>query len=138
VPPPLEAEYLFPEGLPAFESESRFRLVEPESLQPLMLLESLSTPGLRFVCVAVELLDPAYRLELADSDRTLLCTADSESGLRPLAIVTFPADGPPTANLRAPVVLNPAAGLGIQVIPSTNAYPVFHPLRPPAQASPSC
>lgn len=135
---PLETEYAFPEGLPAFERETRFRLVEPESLRPLMLLESLSTPGLRFVCVAVELLVPDYRLDLSDSDRILLCAAGSESRLRLLAIVTFPLEGPPTANLRAPVVLNPAARLGIQVIPPNDAYPVSQLLRPHPEASASC
>ena len=136
--PPIATEFLFPEGLPAFESETRFRLVEPESLRPLMLLESLSTPGLRFVCVAVELLVPDYRLDLADSDRALLGAADSELCLRLLAIVTFPAEGPPTANLRAPIVLNSAARLGLQVIPPNDAYPVFQLLRPHQEAGPSC
>jgi flagellar assembly factor FliW len=136
---PAGTEFDFPEGLPAFEAETRFRLDEPPSLRPLVVLASLLTPGLRFVCLPVEWLDPAYHLELGMAENSLLCSGPSDPCLRLLAIVTFSCEGPPTANLRAPIVLNPAAGRGLQFIRPDEHYCFFQPLRvPPAGGSPLC
>jgi flagellar assembly factor FliW len=125
-----EADYFFPAGLPAFETETRFHLAEPERLRPIVWMESLLTPGLRFICVPVETLDPAYQLEIGEGDLALLGAGSGETGLRRMAIVTFPADEAPTANLRAPLVLNPATHQGLQVVRADDAYSFFHPLRP--------
>jgi flagellar assembly factor FliW len=132
------AVYEFPEGLPAFESETRFRLAEPEGIRPLSLLESLTTPGLRFVCVPIEILDSDYRLELGEEERALLQLSARSQGLRLFAIVAFPAGGPPIANLRAPLALNPAAGVGAQVVQTDDRYPLARALRPEAGGPPRC
>ena len=129
-------EYEFPEGLPAFEDEKRFRLSTPASIRPLALLESAATPGLRFVCILVEWLVPGYQLELNDAERVLLA---GEDGVCCYALITFPNQGAPTANLRSPVVLNPGTRRGIQSIQSESRYGLFVPLRDEAPAEgPSC
>lgn len=132
-----EADYFFPAGLPAFEAETSFRLAEPERLRPIVWIESLLTPGLRFICVPVEILDPAYRLELSEAELALLGAGGAEPLLRRLAILTFPGEGAPTANLRAPLVLNPITHQALQVVRADDAYSFCHPLRPAGAGGPS-
>jgi hypothetical protein len=55
-PPSFE----FPLGLPAFEDEKRFLLIERAEFSPLVLLQSAVRPELRFVCAPASILDPDY------------------------------------------------------------------------------
>lgn len=131
-------EFEFPAGLPAFEQERRFRLVVRPDFSPLVLLQSAASPALRFVCAPARLLDAGYRPEMSEDDEALLgCGAEDAAGgqLLCLAILTFPEAGPPTANLMAPVLLNPATGRGMQCIQSPAAYSHCHPLRGEAPCS---
>jgi flagellar assembly factor FliW len=132
-----EHAFDFPLGLPGFESERQFLLLEKREFNPLLILQSAARPELRFVCAPVQLLDSNYRLELAEDEAVLLgCGApgcDSEPGtprtLLQLAILTFPENGPPTANLLAPLVLKPETLRGVQSIQSLSDYSERHPLR---------
>ncbi|MBI4893689.1 MAG: flagellar assembly protein FliW [Acidobacteria bacterium] len=123
-PAPLDFE--FPLGLPAFEHLRRFRLVRQEEFSPLVLLESGERAGLRFVCAPLELLDPQYQLELQPGEAGLLGAGD---GLLKLVVLTFPEEGCPTANLLAPVVLNPATGRGLQTVQAGSSYSPCQALR---------
>ena len=67
-----------------------------------------------------------YRTRLNQSDLARLGAAD-ETALLWLAIVTVGDEGM-FANLRAPVVINPARMLGFQLVPSDSLYPLRHPL----------
>jgi flagellar assembly factor FliW len=113
---PLHLE--FPHGLPAFESQKRFRLIER---QPLLFLESETTPGLSFLLLPVGLIEPGYRLALSDDDQATLGSF-CESDLLCLAVITTAEDSPPTANLLAPVVINPQTGRGVQAVRSDAEY----------------
>lgn len=128
---PVESPiYHFPLGIPAFEDHASFRLSEPAELAPLVLLESASPEGPRFVCLPVEVLEPGYELDLTPAETQALdATAANSSDLRLLAILTFPPDQPPTANLLAPVVLNAARGRGVQSVQAASQYPVARPVR---------
>lgn len=119
----------FPHGLPAFETQKRFRLVESREREPLLFLESETNPGLSFLLLPIEMIDPEYRLELSAEDRETLGTC-SESGLRCLAVITAAEDLPPTANLLAPVVVNPDSGRAVQAVRSDKVYSHKHPLLP--------
>jgi flagellar assembly factor FliW len=130
-------EFDFPAGLPAFENERRFQLVENPEFSPLVLLQSTRTRSLRFVCAPASLLDPAYQPEIGEEDAALLgrcCAATDTRPLLCLAILTFPEGGPPTANLMAPVLLDPETRRGVQCIQSSPRYSHCHPLR----REPSC
>ena len=116
-----------------------FALNEPEEIAPLVLLESLQTPGLRFVCVPVAVLSPKYQLELTEEERSLLGGAAPDAELQTLALITFWEGGAPTANLKAPVVLNPTTRRGIQSIQTENEQSILHPLHQEfAEGGPSC
>lgn len=105
-----------------------FRILESPAWAPLVLLEGESDPPVRFACAPVRLLMPGYRLELSDAEKEALeWTGGTELVL--LAILTFTEGRPPTANLLAPVVLNPVARTGVQSVQAHAAYSHVHPLR---------
>ncbi|MEJ5366990.1 MAG: flagellar assembly protein FliW [Bryobacteraceae bacterium] len=123
--------YHFPRGIPAFENVTRFELIENPVYAPLVVLEAPEGPPLRFACAPVELIAPDYQLELSEEETALL--GGGEAPLRLLAILTFREGAPPTANLLAPVVLNPATRVGVQSVQASLRYSHVHPVR---EASP--
>lgn len=129
------ASYRFPAGIPAFENHLRFRLVENPRFAPIVLLESEIDPAVRFACAPVELIAPGYQLELSEEELELLGRPAAGSALIVLAILTFHEGSPPTANLLAPVVLNPAAGVGLQSVQYNSSYSHIHPVREKQQCS---
>ncbi len=126
--------YRFPRGLPAFEQITSFFLIENPAHAPLVVLESHCKPPVRFACIPMQWLMPDYRLELADEEAALLGASSSPGGLILLAVLTFREGLAPTANLLAPVVLNPEARVGLQSVQAHLPYSHLHPLR----EEPSC
>ena len=116
----------FPHGIPAFETERRFRLIDRE---PLLFLESEKNPELSFLLLPVALIDPDYKLALTAEDRATL-EASPESRLLCLAMITAAEDLPPTANLLAPVVVNLDNGRAVQAVRCDAVYSHKHPLLP--------
>lgn len=108
----------FPHGIPAFETQKQFRLIERE---PLLFLESETNPDLSFLLLPMTLIDPEYRLAMSGEDRETL-GARPESNLLCLAVVTAAEDSPPTANLLAPVVVNLDNGRAVQAVRSDAVY----------------
>jgi flagellar assembly factor FliW len=115
----------FPNGIPAFETERRFRLLDRE---PLLFLESENSE-LSFLLLPVALIDPDYRLKLTGEDRATL-NASEHSNLACFAVITAAEDLPPTANLLAPVVVNLDSGRAVQAVRSDAMYSHKHPLVP--------
>ncbi len=120
----------FPAGLPGFEEERQFLLVESPESMPLRFLQSIATPALCFVCAPVELVQPDYERCLSRSDRDLLAAgADSaDPVLEWLAILCFAKPEEPTANLLGPLVLNRQSGRGIQAVREDTLYSARQPL----------
>ena len=114
----------FAEGLPGFETEQRFVLIQRPDQHPLVFLQSLHTAGLCFPALPVRVVDPGYQ--------PLLCERDLES----LGFATQPAIGKdaallaliavhqddPTANLLAPIVVNLATREAAQCIDAELRY----------------
>ncbi len=107
--------YQFPRGIPAFEHIRRFCLIENPAHAPLVVLEG-------------------DRLELADEEAAQLGPCSAPGGLILLAVLTFREGLAPTANLLAPVVLNPETRVGLQSVQAHLPYSHLHPLR----QEPSC
>jgi flagellar assembly factor FliW len=108
----------FPHGIPAFENETRFRLIDRE---PLLFLESEKNPKLSFLLLPVGLIEPDYKLAMSAEDRDAI-GASGDSRLMCLAVVTAAEDSPPTANLLAPVVINLDNGRAVQAVRSDSKY----------------
>lgn len=122
----------FPAGLPGFEDEHQFLLIEMEESVPLKFLQSIQTPSLSFVCAPISLVSPRYEAELSRSDRDLLAmpTEGASSGLMLewLAILCFSRPEEPTANLLGPLVLRRDVGLGVQSIRGDARYSARQPI----------
>ena len=132
-----EAVVQFPAGLYAFEGHKNFLLVEREATRPFWFLQSLEDPVLTFLTLPAQAIDPAYGLTLQDDDAGLLgFTASSVPSighdLLCLFLVTT-GDETATANLLAPVVINPMNRKGTQVIQFDSGYSHQHPLGSPGE-----
>ena len=123
----------FPWGLPAFESECRFLPLEMPGHQPLVFLQSVITPSLCFIALPVLAADQGYKLEVVAGDLRDLHLEDQRqpsigSEVLVLALLSIHDEGPATANLLAPVVINLANRRGLQAIRQDTAYSHAQPI----------
>jgi flagellar assembly factor FliW len=114
----------FPVGLPGFETCHTFVLMTSGNGSPLQCLQSTDQEA-SFLVIDPRRVLPDYRCELTAADRHALGAA-SDLGLLWLALVSVEIDGTVTANLRAPVVINPARMSGRQIVPQSSIYPLRH------------
>lgn len=134
-----EAVIEFPAGLPGFEQERRFLLIQQPVNRPLAFLQSLNRPELCFVTIPVRVAAPDYSIRLSAEEARLLGIEEgTEAGaggeLLCLGIVAVEEDGSATVNLRAPLVIHWARRLGVQAIPEECGYSHRHPLEAPQEA----
>ena len=115
----------FPHGLPGFEACRSFVLMQNEVLGPLQLLKAVEGPSASFLVIDPRRVLPEFRCELSETDRRRLGAGDDDTLLW-LSLVTIELDGTVTANLRAPVVINPDRMIGQQVVPHDCVYPLRH------------
>jgi flagellar assembly factor FliW len=116
----------FPGGVPGFDHLRRFVLVEQAALAPLVFLQSLETPDLCFPAVPVGAIDPRYELEISPEDLEALKLDPSrqpEVGREVVCLAVVAArNGPPTANLLAPIVINLSRRVGVQAVRTDARY----------------
>jgi len=120
----------FPHGLPGFDHCRRFVAVRLEHTDPLIFLQSVEDAGLCFTTVPVQSVDPQYRLSLSGADRDLL---DFRAARSPvigrdalcLAVLSIRETGT-TANMLAPVVVNPRNLRAVQAIAEESGYSHQH------------
>jgi flagellar assembly factor FliW len=118
---------LFPDGIPAFEQSRRFLPLRQPINEPLVFLQSLSDPNVCFVTLPALAACPRYRLSIGSEDLDAL---DLATGRQPvmgsevscLTILSIEENGPPTANLLAPIVVNLQTQRARQVIQVDSAY----------------
>ncbi len=120
---PLVVE--FPAGIPGFETCHRFVLLTSPELAPLACLQAVDPPAASFLVVDPCVIVPDYDLTLREFERARL--GAGEETLLWLSIVTI-LDGEASANLRAPIVINPRRMTGCQFIRDEVEYPVDFPL----------
>jgi flagellar assembly factor FliW len=118
----------FPEGLPGFEELREFLLLSPPDFAPVQFLVSLQDPEIGFPILAASLCLEKYTPAVHATELLDLGLSDP-SGLAVYAVITFRhEEGQITANLRAPLFINPMARLGKQVILSDSTYTLHHRL----------
>ncbi len=125
----------FPSGLPAFEEDLEFLLIEPAARAPLAFLQSTRQPRLCFLALPVLAIDPQYALAISAED---LAALEVDTARQPsigadihcLAVIAAPEQGPPTANLLAPIVINRKSRLGLQAVRVDSTYSHQHRLSP--------
>lgn len=117
----------FAEGLPGFEDQHQFMLVASPDMQPFTVMQGIDDCGPSFVAIDPRAVDHGFQATLDRADLARLSAGDRDTLLW-LAIIAPQADGSATANLRAPVVINPGTMRGIQVIAVDSPYRTDHPL----------
>ena len=115
----------FPGGLPGFEGQRRFVLIERPALSPILFLQSLESPDLCFPVAPVHAIDPQYELAITPEDLRLL-GVDASAHVVLLAILNAPENGPLTANLLAPVIIDPRSRRAIQAVRIDRRYSHRH------------
>jgi flagellar assembly factor FliW len=132
------AVFEFPHGLPAFEEEKGFVLIEVPENAPLVFLQSLTRASLCFLAFPILVVDRNYQLAIAPEDlEGLGLEARRQPALGAevmvLALVSMHDGFLPTANLMAPIVLNVKTQRGLQAIRHDSRYSHEHPIAfPPA------
>jgi flagellar assembly factor FliW len=125
----------FPAGLPAFENEKRFLLIERAETAPVVFLQSLATANLLFLALPARFIDPNFRLDLLAEERETLGLAPEPGplvegeDLISLAILTVREGEPVTANLLAPVVIGARSRRAVQIVQPESGYQVDHPVH---------
>lgn len=123
-----------PDGLLGFERIKQFELLCSPEEAPFCWLQALDDPTVSFLVLSPFLALPAYQPDLSATDVDRLGLENSEDALI-FNIVTMHRNGPPTINLKGPIIINRHTLLARQVIPTNAAdYAVQHPvpLGPPA------
>ncbi len=127
--PPVQA-LSFAEPLPGFPGYRDYVLVAADPSGKVFWLQSVAPDGPRFLVVPAAPYFPDYAPALPPAVRAEL-GLDGASDADLFCVVTVP-DGnvaAATANLRAPVVVNPATQRARQVVLSDGAHPIRRPLR---------
>jgi len=123
---PDDALISFPHGIPAFETVRQFTVVRNERTAPFAWLQAADRPELSFLLLKPWDFCGDYDLDISDGDcRELGLTAPEEADIYAiLAVRTGSAEM--TANLLAPLVINPRLRRGMQVINNIKGYTTRH------------
>ncbi len=128
---------VFPGGLPGFEQQTRFLLVEVPATRPIVFLQSLTTSSLCFITLPVRVVDPSYELDIPEEDAQLIGLPAPPDQVLALALLTIQGGRTTTANLAAPVIVNMASRRAHQVISTNPAHSHRHPFLQ-AEETPAC
>src|SRR5262249_31613734 len=119
----------FSAGLPAFEDETRFLLIEPAASAPIVFLQSLRQSSLCFLTLPILAVDPRYDLAVTGDDlQSLGLEPGAEAGLTCLAVIAVTETGAVNANLLAPILINRCGRRGLQAIRVDSIYSHEYPV----------
>jgi flagellar assembly factor FliW len=137
-----ESVFDFPHGLPAFEGEKSFMLIQASgeasttqgdtgASARLVFLQSMTRASLCFVAFPILVVDEKYELAIAPEDLEELGLEVYRQPVlgeevQVLALVSLHAKFQATANLMAPVVLNVKSRRGLQAIRRDSRYSHAH------------
>lgn len=118
----------FPEGMLGFSNHKRYVLLDSKKISPLKWLQSIDEAWLAFVVIEPLLLVDEYDIEISSecaSELKLLSPSDADI----YAIVTV-AENPKdtTANLQAPIIVNPKIRIAKQVVLMDSSHSIRHPI----------
>jgi flagellar assembly factor FliW len=119
--------YQFPAGIPGFEEEKQFVLLNIPGKEPLVFLQSALRPGLCFLALPIRVIDPEYQLSVSFEDLRLL---ELETTRQPmigsevlvLAVLSIESGQDATANLLAPIVINLEKQRAVQAVRCDSVY----------------
>jgi flagellar assembly factor FliW len=144
-----ESVFSFPQGLPAFEDDKSFVLIQaPDQHEApdrgsILFLQSMARASLCFVALPILVVDGKYELAIAPEDlEELGLDVHRQPVLREevmvLALISLYDKLPATANLMAPVVLNVKTRRGLQAIRRDSRYSHAQPIGGEQTAGETC
>jgi flagellar assembly factor FliW len=136
-----DAVFDFSQGLPGFEDEKSFVLIEAAESAPLVFLQSLTRASLCFLAFPILVVDRSYELAIAPEDlQHFQLDVRRQPALGTevmvLALISLRDGFVATANLMAPIVLNLKSRHGLQAIRRDSRYPHDHPVALVQEAQP--
>ncbi|TLS50572.1 flagellar assembly protein FliW [Paenibacillus antri] len=124
--------YSFPRGVPGFEDNKQFVIVQPEPGAPFAYLQSTESPDLVLLVTNPFLFYPSYDFELPDQVAEEL-GIEAKEDVEVWCVVTVPEQMErASVNLLAPIIVNVNARTGRQTILTNTPYATKHPLFPGA------
>ena len=118
----------FAEGLLGFGHLRRFVLLDDPNDDIFAWLQSCESPDIAFPVLEPELFAQTFQVELTKTDLEALKISSSKDS-RLLTIITIPVDPTQmTANLKAPIVINPKNRTARQVVLQDNTLPIREPI----------
>jgi flagellar assembly factor FliW len=115
---------IFPSGLFGYEKLKDYVLLDAER-QPFYYLQSMDMAGLCFILISPFIFRPDYELNISDEELSEIGITDEKKALI-FSIVTIPPEGPMTANLQGPLVINSETRYGKQLILSDPQWKTKH------------
>ena len=128
----------FPIGIPGFPDTRRYVLLDHDRQSPLKWLQAVEQPELAFPVVPATDILTDYHITISPDDLAMLALHTTEE-LSVYVVLTIPQDAPArtTANLKAPIVINPETKLGRQIL-TVEDYPIRYPLSAGEPAAVEC
>lgn len=115
----------FPEGLFGFELYHNYAIYDSE-YPPFMWMQSIEEQKLAFLIVDPFLICDDYELDVDDKSLAKI-GIKSPTDVFVMSIVTIPqGDGPVTANLQGPIIVNKNTNECLQVILNSNRWTTKH------------
>jgi flagellar assembly factor FliW len=130
----LPDEIVFVEAPPGMATLTRFDLTALDESGFLFALRSLEIAGVRLFVIPPQAYFQGYAPEVSASVRTAL-GLDATTQPVMLAVVHPGADEPTTANLLAPILVNPITGAAAQVVLDGDEWPLRAPLGTGSEAA---
>jgi flagellar assembly factor FliW len=115
---------VFPSGLFGFEDYHDYALLDAEK-PPFYWLQSLDSVKTAFVLMSPFVFRPDYEINADDNVLKEIGLEKAQNALV-FAVLTIPREGPMTANLQGPLVINRASRLGAQIILSDPRWKTRH------------
>lgn len=124
----------FSQGIPGFENDKQFILIPMEVNSPFFYLQSINNEDLCLLLADPFVFFPDYEIDIDDLEMQKLDFDNEKAQLAIYLVLSVPADfKQTTANLRAPIVINPDKRKGMQYISSKTVYTTRHNIFRSAQ-----
>jgi len=135
---PDKAVLFFSLGVLGFPEVRRYVMLDHGQNTPLKWLQAVDKPELAFPMVPATDLVQDYHITVSPDDLAALAM-ESTNDLLAFVILTIPNGAPErtTANLKAPIVMNPTTHLARQVLVEQD-YPIRYPLPVEQPATVEC
>jgi len=116
----------FPEGLVGCPTWKRFVLIVEDAEElPVAMLQSLDDPDCTMLVADPKMVEPSYTVRLTAEDRAALALgAEGQPVL--YCTLSVSADGWISANLLAPLAINPVTREGRQIVLDDSPYTTTH------------